>query len=114
MQRLAALPIKHLLTSHYPVYSGADANEFIAGSLSFADRVDLAIRQALAQARTPLATMELIRRISGELGTWPAPAQAYLIFPVTGHLESLLARRVVRRIRTGAGHVQWQLAEMAT
>ena len=114
MQRLAALPVKHLLTAHYPVYSGADVQEFIGGSLVFADRVDSAIRHALAQARAPLATMELIRRISGELGTWPAQAQVYLIFPVTGHLENLLARRVVRRTQSGAGHVQWQLAEMAS
>ena len=112
MQRMASLPVKHLLTAHYPVYSGADVKDFISESLSFADRVDMAIRQTLAQARTPLATLELIRRIAGDLGTWPQQAQPYLIFPVSGHLESLLARRVVRRTMDGAGHAQWQLTEM--
>lgn len=108
LQRFYSLPVTQLLTSHYPVYSGPDAKDFIAGSLSFADRVDTAIRQALAEARKPLATLELIRRIVGSLGTWSPSAEPYLIFPVTGHLEQLSARRVVRRLYSG-GHVEWQL-----
>ena len=86
-QRIAAVRPNLLLTSHYPVYEGAAAAEFMAESRAFVDRVDQALIKALASERT---LKELTDLLAPDLGAWPAEAGDYACFPFLGHLERLV------------------------
>ena len=86
-QRIAAVRPNLLLTSHYPVYEGAAAAEFMAESRAFVDRVDHALIKAIEAERT---LRELTELLAPDLGTWPAEACAYACFPFLGHLERLV------------------------
>lgn len=83
-----------LLTAHYPVYEGAGVNDFLDASLAYTERIDEVIAAALPGAGE-LTSLELIRRTAQELGPWPEAAADYLIFPMTGNLERLVARGMV-------------------
>ena len=80
LQRIAAVRPNLLLTSHYPVYEGAAAAEFMAESHAFVDRVDQALIKALASERT---LKEMTDLLAPDLG-------AYACFPFLGHLERLV------------------------
>jgi glyoxylase-like metal-dependent hydrolase (beta-lactamase superfamily II) len=84
-----------LLTAHYPVYEGDGVDGFLTESEHYVTRLDDAILGALG-AGAPLTTLELIRRIAADVGSWDAAAADYLIFPVTGNLERLVELGRVR------------------
>lgn len=81
-----------LLTAHYPVFEGAAVAGFLDDSAEYVAVLDRALEAALAEADGPRTTLELIHRIAGDVGPWGPDAADYLIFPVTGNLERLVAR----------------------
>jgi glyoxylase-like metal-dependent hydrolase (beta-lactamase superfamily II) len=89
LQRFQGMAIETLLTSHYPVYSGAAVAEFLAESRVFVDRLDAATRDQLQRASAPQTTRELIELLSPQVGQWPASASTALVYPLLGHLERL-------------------------
>ncbi|MFK4789680.1 MBL fold metallo-hydrolase [Microbacterium sp. ZW T5_56] len=96
-----------LLTAHYPVYEAAAVNDFLTGSLAYTERVDAVIERQLSDAGE-LTSLELIHRCASDLGPWAAPAAEYLIFPMTGNLERLVAAgRVVVGDRDGLRTWRW-------
>lgn len=98
-----------LLTAHYPVYEGAAVSEFLDDSEQYVAEVDDAILGALDKIVEPASTLTIIRAAGAALGPWPAAALDYSIFPVTGNLERLRDRGVVREsIRDGKRY--WELA----
>ncbi len=89
MARFAGMPIKTLLTSHYPIYRGAQIAEFLAESRSYVARVDQAILGALADGEAH-TMRQLIDELNASLGEWPPEAGIYLYNPFAGHLERLV------------------------
>lgn len=105
---LRAFDAELLLTAHYPVYEGADVAGFLDASLAYTELIDTVITHALRTADGPLTTLELISRTAAELGPWGPGALEYLIFPMTGNLERLLAAgRVVVGDRDGRRTWAW-------
>lgn len=90
MNRFAGTKAKMILTSHYPVYTGAGVDEFLAESRAYVDRVDQALLQAIGNAATPPTMRELTEQLGPVLGEWPRAADVYLVNPFQGHLERLV------------------------
>ncbi len=90
MNRFMGMQVDTLLTSHYPVYTGAGIAEFLGESRAYVDRVDQALRDELAAAGMPRTMKELIEVLGPKLGEWPEAGHAYLVFPLQGHLERLV------------------------
>ncbi len=89
LQRIEAARPNLLLTSHYPLYQGVAASEFLAESRAFVERTDAALSKALIREQT---LRELCEDLGPHLGSWPAAANAYLSFPLMGHLERMIQR----------------------
>lgn len=96
IQRLQSMEIDLLLTSHYPIYRGAQVAEYLAESRAYTDRVDATLRQLL-QTTTALTLKEIIAILSPRLGDWPESARDYLSHPLSGHLEWLQSCGLVER-----------------
>lgn len=88
-----------LLTSHYPIYSGTAAMEFLDETRRFTDRVEAALIDALRRVAEPVGLLEVATAVSPDLGDWPAAAAPALLFPLHGHLERLLAAGTVTPLR---------------
>lgn len=99
IQHLQHTPIETLLTSHYPIKRGNDVAEFLAESRAFVDRVENVLRATLRQARQPMRIQALIEALSPKLGAWPESASGFLIYPLAGHLERLIAYSLVEATR---------------
>ena len=109
IQRLQAMPIDTLLTSHFPVYRGDEAAAFLAGSRAFAERVDGAVRDELRASNAALSMKELIERLASRLGDWPEGAEIFLAYPLQGHLERLVQHGLIAENR-GAERVTYRWA----
>ncbi|MFT4280644.1 MBL fold metallo-hydrolase [Microbacterium sp.] len=105
--RIRALAPQLLLTAHYPVYEGRAAMDFLDTSEAYVARIDEVITRALRDATGPLTTLELIARTHAELGPWSDDAAQYLIFPLTGNLERLVAQGIVTEADR-AGRRTWE------
>ena len=95
MNRFRGMAVKTLLTSHYPIYTGAGVAEFLAASRAYVDRVDQALLTAIAGAATPPTMRDLCTTLGPQLGEWPDAASIYLVNPFQGHLERLVQYGVV-------------------
>jgi glyoxylase-like metal-dependent hydrolase (beta-lactamase superfamily II) len=104
IHRLAAMNINTLLTSHYPVYQGPRVAEFLGESRAYVDRVDDALRDVLQNAQEPMTMKQLISALGSRLGNWPEGAEGFLVYPLQGHLERMLARHQIKMHR-GSGPV---------
>jgi glyoxylase-like metal-dependent hydrolase (beta-lactamase superfamily II) len=96
MQRFQGMSIRMLLTSHYPIYTGAAIDEFLAESRAYVDRVDDALQAELQLASEPRTMRSLIDALAPRLGEWPAAANAALSQPLQGHVERLVQYGLVR------------------
>lgn len=108
MQRFQGMKVRKLLTSHYPIYTGAGVAEFLAESRAYVDRVDRALVDELDRAHAPRTMRELCTNLSPRLGEWPDAAGIYLAFPLQGHLERLVQYGIVTTGRRD-GLVTYQL-----
>lgn len=98
-----AMSADTLLTSHYAVQEGPGVAEFLAESRAFVDRTDHAVQTALSNAGQPTSLRELADSLSAQLGSWPDAAASALFFPLSGHLERLVAHRQVETMRPDDG-----------
>jgi glyoxylase-like metal-dependent hydrolase (beta-lactamase superfamily II) len=103
-----ALEPQLLLTAHYPVYEGSAVAEFLDLSENYTHRLDAAIEPVLRASDGALTSLELIRRMAADVGSWPAAAAEYLIFPVTGNLERMVARGAVHVTHSADGRRAWR------
>ena len=90
IQRLASQGVSTMLTSHYPVYCGAEVAEFLGESRTYVERVDRALMAQLQEHADGHTLRQLCDALGSVLGEWPAESSAYLCFPLTGHLERLV------------------------
>ncbi|GAA1702808.1 hypothetical protein GCM10009808_20970 [Microbacterium sediminicola] len=90
-----------LLTAHYPLYEGDRVTGFLDESAAYVELIDTVVEAELRTAAAPLTTLELIARTHTRLGPWGEDAAQYLIFPVTGNLERMVARGRVTMDVTG-------------
>lgn len=88
----------HLLSSHYPSLSGADAMTFLEGSRKYVDRTETAVRTALATSNEPLSLRALIEATAPSLGPWGSDAALSLKYPLLGHVERLIDAGVVTKV----------------
>lgn len=87
-----------MLTSHYPVLQGTEIN--LDESIAFSQLLEEKLRKELQSVR-PLTTRELLEHIAPSVGSWPAEAAVYLVFPLISHLEELSRTGAVQKSRTG-------------
>jgi glyoxylase-like metal-dependent hydrolase (beta-lactamase superfamily II) len=90
IERFRALDADLLLTAHYPVFEAAAVAGFLDESRDYTDTLDAAIAGTLSQSGQ--TTLEIIHTIAPSVGSWGGSASEYLIFPVTGNLERMVAR----------------------
>ena len=93
IEQFRALDADLLLTAHYPVFEADAVVAFLDESRDYTDTLDAALAETLGE--TGLTTLEIIHRIADRVGDWGAAAGEYLIFPVTGNLERMVARGTV-------------------
>jgi len=93
IEQFRALDADLLLTAHYPVFEADAVVAFLDESRDYTDTLDAALAETLGE--TGLTTLEIIHRIADRVGDWGAGAAEYLIFPVTGNLERMVARGTV-------------------
>lgn len=105
---LTALAPRLLLSGHYPVYSGDDAAEFLYASRAFTDRVDRALVAELDERPEPVTLRKLTTVLGPRLGDWPVEATAALFFPLSGHVERLVAHGAVDTGRDADGHLTYR------
>ncbi len=109
MNRFRSLDLALLLTSHYPIYRGAEIYAFLGESRAYVDRVEDALCRALREAGAAQTMKELIATLAPKLGEWPASANAALSQPLQGHLERLVAYGLVHSgRRNGLCTYRWQ------
>lgn len=87
IDKLQALGLSRLLTSHYPPYAGDDVAKFLTTSREFVETLDRATIEALAHGEHTL--VELTAAIGPRVGKWGDDGHGLLAFPLTGHLERL-------------------------
>lgn len=107
---LTQLAPRLLLTGHYPVCAADEAAEFLHRSRAFVDRVEQALRADLAERSEPVTLRELTTALGPRLGDWPAEATAALFFPLSGHVERLVAHGAADTGRDPAGHLTYRSA----
>jgi glyoxylase-like metal-dependent hydrolase (beta-lactamase superfamily II) len=107
IEQFRAFDADLLLTAHYPVFESAAVSAFLDESRDYTATLDAAISGALAE--TGQTTLEIIHGIAGSVGSWSQSAGEYLIFPVTGNLERMVARGTVVVDRRG-GLRTWRRA----
>jgi glyoxylase-like metal-dependent hydrolase (beta-lactamase superfamily II) len=108
IERFIAASFDTLLTSHYPIYRGAEVQDFLYESRNYVARVDAELITELRAHDEPLTMKALIELLSPRLGTWPAAANPALSQPLLGHLERLQQRgRVQESRRDGLAGYSW-------
>jgi len=95
IEAFRALDPELVLTAHYPVYEGPDADRFLAESAAYVGEIDAVVTDVLAELGTPSTTLEIVRAAGSRLGPWGPDALDYSVFPVTGNLERLRDRGLV-------------------
>lgn len=105
IERMLAMDPQLLLTAHYPVYRGTDARSFLAESMAYTRRVDTVIHRSLTSEPTPL--VGLVEATAEQLGPWPADVAALLVYPLLGHLESMVQRGAVTETRLDDGRLAY-------
>lgn len=106
IHRFEGMRVDHLLTSHYPVYSGGAVGDFLADSAAYAARVDEALLDAIGDAG-PVTMRALTEQLGPSLGEWPRSADEYLVHPFGGHLERMEQFGKVRRVPHADGRVAY-------
>ena len=107
IQRLQAMSITHLLTSHYRLYSGSAVDEFLAESRIYTERVDDALCHELVSSGREHTMRDLIDSLAPRLGEWAD--NTLLVHPLQGHLERLVQyQRVATSRRDGCVTYQWR------
>jgi glyoxylase-like metal-dependent hydrolase (beta-lactamase superfamily II) len=99
---LQALKPSNLLTSHYPLKSGAEVDTFFEESLDFVNRLEECVYREIAESGSALSARDLIERLSPRVGEWPSSAGQCLIYPLIGHLKNLEKSGLVEAHRDGS------------
>lgn len=105
LRRLRMLAPEWLLTAHYPILRGAAVDQFLAISLEFVEKVDLAVLESVRAASRPLGLKAVIEAVDARLG--PFAVQMQWIGSVLAHLQRHLAQGYLRQDMDG-DHRSWQ------
>lgn len=94
--RLESMPIERLATCHWPLKQGPAVKEFLAESLAFVQRAEQLVLDRLRHSPQGCTLRELIAQIGPDLGRWPRSTDTELVYPLDGHLQSLVyAKKVI-------------------
>jgi glyoxylase-like metal-dependent hydrolase (beta-lactamase superfamily II) len=91
VERIAALPVRTLLTGHEPVMDATGAARFVSESAAACARLEALTAAALAEG--PATLMALCARVHAAYGDLPDDRARDLALTVDGHLGDLLAAR---------------------
>ncbi len=86
-----------LLTAHFPVLRDGEAEDFLAESRSFAERLDAGLRAELESTKAAIPTRRLVEVLAPRMGSWDEGASLALVYPLLGHLERLERYQLVER-----------------
>ena len=104
IQRVQECAPRTLLTAHYGDFFGADVARFLEESVSFVHTLDRVIRDILSSEGKTLA--QIVQEANPVVASWPVEGtDTALAFPVSGHLERMLATEEVQR---KDGHNGWE------
>jgi len=105
--RVRKLAPETLLTAHYGDFVGPDIMKFLDESESFVHTLDQAIRNTLSPRGKTLA--EIVHETNPFIASWPTEGtQTALAFPVSGHIERMLAAGEIQRRESSRGW-EWAL-----
>jgi len=105
--RVRELAPETLLTAHYGDFFGPDIMAFLDESESFVHTLDQAVRNTLSSDGKTLA--EIVHETNPVVASWPVEGtQTALAFPVSGHLERMLAAHEIQRRESSRGW-EWTL-----
>ncbi len=108
VRRLQSLPFATLESAHYPVSGPNSGRSLLSRSVIFAQTLEAAVVEVLAQADVALTLPELVSHVGDLIATWPRDGRdPALAQPVMGHLEDL--ERAGRVARTEGPTVTWAL-----
>ncbi|MEM4375162.1 MAG: hypothetical protein QXI97_09260, partial [Nitrososphaerota archaeon] len=89
----------HIYTAHYRPMEGDDANRFLQESLEFAQELEATILQIHREFREPLTLKQVIQEVFNIYKIWPEEAKWDLAYPISGHLNSLVSRGLIKAVR---------------
>lgn len=92
---IRSMSVSRLLSSHYPVFEGAEVEDFLYLSVAFVRELDAAIERALTGREMTLA--DLLAVLTADNGVWPGPVAEFLAYPVVGHLDRMVETGRARR-----------------
>jgi glyoxylase-like metal-dependent hydrolase (beta-lactamase superfamily II) len=98
IHRLASLPVSTVLSGHWPALDMAEFRQLLADSRHCVER-DLEF--LLALSAEPHTTSDYIATICSKFRRWPESEDTHYFFAVTGYLEYLTARSLLRELEDG-------------
>lgn len=96
--RLASVGAQTVLTAHHPVLRGEAIGAFWADSDLFCVELESALLDRVGEVSEGITTAGLIAVVAERVRSWPASADASLIYPVVGHLERLQLNGLIERL----------------
>lgn len=95
--RLEQLDAQGLFSAHWPGMTGPAVAKFLVDSRDYVQQLERIVEGALADVDHPLALLDVIARVTEQLGQWSAGGTYELAFSVEAHLEHLvLESRAIR------------------
>ncbi|MGO1058566.1 MBL fold metallo-hydrolase [Planococcus sp. FY231025] len=95
IEKIEALDIDHLLTSHFPLISGKEEiDKFIAESREFVSMAEAYILEETEKAGS-VSVGDLILHVGQKLGDWPEERNFDLFYCLQGGLEELARKGVM-------------------
>ncbi|HMO27227.1 MAG TPA: hypothetical protein PKB10_13270, partial [Tepidisphaeraceae bacterium] len=85
---------------HWPTLRGREIQAFCDQSRDFVDRVEALVLQHIRERSADTLTA-LCERVGPRVGRWPAGVHREMCYAISGHLEDLAARGLIRAIPGG-------------
>ncbi len=105
--RLLAMDIELLATAHWPLQKGADVKAFIEESKQYCLHVEARLLEH-ARAGNTFTLREAIDTIGIMLGDWPEGANQDFSYGMSGNLDRLTRRGLLKTSRNDDGFVVWE------
>jgi glyoxylase-like metal-dependent hydrolase (beta-lactamase superfamily II) len=107
--RLLAMHIDLLAPAHWPLQQGPAVAGFVTESRNYCLLVERTLLD-FARSWGDFTLRDAIEQLGPTLGRWPAGANQDFSYGMTGNLESLTKRGLLRTERNAAGLITWRLA----
>ena len=110
IQTVEALRVERIYSAHWPMYAGADVDEFLAECRNFVTRADQLVRKALETHPEGVTLRQCMAECGSAMGAWPKQNEWLLMYPIHGHLALLEQLGVAKRSRVAGEPARWHLS----